>query len=104
MADFVKATELKDLAPGSLMAVELDGKQIALANVDGRIYAFGGTCTHRGGPLAEGSLEGAVVTCPWHGGRFDVTTGDVVGPPPRENVPVNQAKVQGGGIEIAPST
>jgi nitrite reductase/ring-hydroxylating ferredoxin subunit len=55
--------------------VEADGKTLGLFNVGGTFYAIDNTCLHRGGPLGEGDLDGRVVTCPWHGWRFDVTTG-----------------------------
>lgn len=53
----------------------------SLFNVDGTFFALDNTYTHRGGPLAEGEISGHEVTCPWHGARFDVRTGEVVGPP-----------------------
>ena len=53
----------------------MENKYIALFNIEGRFFAINNVCPHRGGPLAEGSLEGPVVTCPWHGWQFDVSTG-----------------------------
>ncbi len=50
---------------------------MALANVAGKFYAINDVCVHRGGPLGEGELEANVVTCPWHGWQYDVTTGKV---------------------------
>jgi nitrite reductase/ring-hydroxylating ferredoxin subunit len=55
--------------------VEVQGKTIALFHCDGRFYATDNTCLHRGGPLGEGSLSGTIITCPWHGWEFDVTSG-----------------------------
>jgi catalase len=72
------------LEPGSMRAVELDGARIAVARLDGRLYAFQDTCTHRGCSLSEGSLAGNAVTCPCHGSSFDVTTGAVLRGPARE--------------------
>jgi len=72
---FHKAARLSELTPGSAMMVELAGRTLALYNVDGKLYATDGKCLHRGGPVGEGELEGCVVTCPWHGWRYDVTTG-----------------------------
>src|SRR4030042_3661 len=72
---FVKACALPDLPVGKMRQVELSGKIIMLANVDGKIYAIAGQCTHQQGILANGTLEGKVVTCPRHGSQFDVTTG-----------------------------
>lgn len=76
MASFVRAASVGDVAPGTGKTVEVNGRQIALFNVDGRFYALGGECPHRGGPLGDGDLEGCVVTCPWHAWQFDVTTGE----------------------------
>jgi len=73
---------------------------VALFNVSGTIYAIHGTCTHRGGPLGEGELDGLVVTCPWHGARFDVTTGHVIGPPAPQGVPAYKVVVEGNLIKV----
>lgn len=51
------------------------GRMVAVFNVDGSLYAMDGVCPHAGGPLGEGTLTRSVVTCPWHGWQFDVTTG-----------------------------
>ncbi len=61
--------------PGEGRVVEVAGRPVALFNVDGALYALDNTCAHRGGPLGEGDLDGRVVACPWHGWRWDVTTG-----------------------------
>jgi nitrite reductase/ring-hydroxylating ferredoxin subunit len=70
-----RIAEAKDLPPGVATTVDAAGRTLALFNVDGAFYALDNTCPHRGGPLGEGDLDGAVVTCPWHGWRYDVTTG-----------------------------
>ncbi len=75
---FVRAAKKDEVPPGSIREFQLDGTTIALANVDGKFYAINNTCLHRGGPLGEGELEGKVLTCPWHGWQYDVTTGKVV--------------------------
>jgi nitrite reductase/ring-hydroxylating ferredoxin subunit len=62
--------------PGTMAAFEVGGEHVALANVDGTVYAFGDPCPHRQCSLAEGTLVGAVVTCPCHGSQFDVRTGE----------------------------
>jgi nitrite reductase (NADH) small subunit len=72
---FVRVAKVADVAPGSIQQAEAGGRTIALSNVGGRFHAIDGTCLHRGGPLGEGTLEGTVVTCPWHGWQFDVITG-----------------------------
>ena len=80
MPGYVKVARTSEVTPGQAKMVEVEGKKIALFNVDGSFYAIDDTCTHRGGPLSEGVLEGKRVTCPWHGAIYDVTTGDVLDP------------------------
>jgi nitrite reductase/ring-hydroxylating ferredoxin subunit len=66
------------MPPGTAREFQADGKLIALFNVEGKFFAVGNTCLHRGGPLGQGALEGEVVTCPWHGWKFNVATGEAV--------------------------
>src|SRR5207244_13657473 len=63
-------------------------------------YALSDTCTHRGGPLSEGTVEGAEVTCPWHGARFDIKRGGVLGPPAGREVKSYPVRVTGADLEI----
>ena len=100
LSEFVRVGQLTDFPPGSLKMVEVGGKHVLVANMAGELFAIENTCTHRGGPLNEGTLEGKVVTCPWHGGQFDVTTGKVVGPPPGTDEPAYSVKVQGNDVMI----
>src|SRR5215467_8325263 len=76
MANFVKAASVGEVPPGTGKCVEVSGKEIALFNVDGTFHAIDNTCLHRGGPLGEGELDGTTVTCPWHGWRYNITTGE----------------------------
>ena len=71
----MRIAEIGGLLPGTGTSVDAGGRTLALFNVDGALYAVDNTCPHRGGPLGEGDLDGTVVTCPWHGWRYDVTTG-----------------------------
>lgn len=68
---------LADLAPGQIKQVRLEGQRVAVYNVDGEYFATQDECTHVGGPLSEGELQGKIVTCPWHYSCFDVTDGSV---------------------------
>lgn len=72
---FVRAIRKDEVPVGMIRELQLDGKVIGLANVDGKIYAINNVCLHRGGPIAQGELKGKSVTCPWHGWEYDVTTG-----------------------------
>ena len=82
MPEFKTVANVADVPPNSLKQIELeDGTQICLANAGGTFYAMGGECTHMGGPLGEGELDGTTVTCPWHSAEYDVTTGKQLGAP-----------------------
>ncbi len=100
MGELIEVATLSDLPPGSCRQVDAAGRPVALFNVNGTIYVIRGTCTHRGGPLGEGELDGPVVTCPWHGAQFDVTTGQVIGPPAPQSVPAYTAFVEGNLIKV----
>ena len=75
---FVRAAKAAEIPPGQIREIPLQGVTIAVANVGGQFHAIGNTCLHRGGPLGQGSLQGNVVTCPWHGWTYDVTSGKVI--------------------------
>lgn len=78
MPTFVKACAASEVAPGTGKLVTVGGKEIALFNVEGTFHAIDNECPHRGGPLAEGEVEGCLVTCPWHAWQFDMTTGESI--------------------------
>ncbi len=77
----VKVASKSSIKPGEGKAVSAGGKEIALFNVDGQFFAIDNACAHRGGPLGEGMLDGNVVTCPLHGWKYNVTSGNAVMPP-----------------------
>jgi len=72
MPNFVRVASTADLKPGTAMTVSVNGTEIALYNVAGKIYATDNTCLHQGGPLGEGTLQGEVITCPWHMWEYNV--------------------------------
>lgn len=100
MGKFVTVATTDEMESQPAKCIEVDGQKIALFKTEGAFYAVSDTCTHRGGPLSEGDLEGAVVTCPWHGAKFDVKTGAVVGPPAQTGVKSYLVKVTGTNIDI----
>ncbi len=91
---------VEEVPPGSALLVEAAGQEIALFNLDGDIFAVDNTCTHSGGPLAEGEIESDRVTCPWHGSIFNIKTGEAIGPPAMEGVATCGVRVTGDDIEI----
>ena len=100
MPNFVKVASTSDLKPGENKVINVNGTDIALYNIDGDFFATNNTCLHRGGPLGEGFLEGNVVTCPWHGWRFDVKTGANV-TIPSAKVATYQVKVEDTNVLVA---
>jgi nitrite reductase/ring-hydroxylating ferredoxin subunit len=97
-----------DVATGKVVTYEVDGESIAIANVDGTLYAFADLCSHRGCSLAEGDLEGSTITCPCHFSQFNVTDGSVVTGPatrPQETyiVEVVDGKLAVSSASSAPS-
>ena len=75
MSQKVRVASVADVPAGTAREVYAAGRIIALFNVEGTFHALDGVCPHQGGPLGQGILEQQVVTCPWHGWQFDVTTG-----------------------------
>jgi nitrite reductase (NADH) small subunit len=75
MSEWIKVADVSEIKPGEGKPVQAGDRELALFNVEGKFYAVDNTCPHRGGPVGEGVLDGSVVTCPWHGWRFDVITG-----------------------------
>lgn len=100
MAEYVKTAKANEIKPGEARLVDVNGKSIALFNVEGQFFAIDNTCTHRGGPLAKGDISGHEVTCPWHGAKFNVRTGEVVGPPAQRPVSCYNVRVAGTDVEI----
>ncbi|MHC4547732.1 MAG: Rieske (2Fe-2S) protein [Planctomycetota bacterium] len=99
MAGYRPLCRADEVAPGSGRLVELEGKAIALFNVDGAHHALEDTCLHGGGPLHEGALAGTVVTCPWHGWEFDVTSGRC-NLNPKASLACYAVRVRDGMVEI----
>jgi len=75
VSEFRAVGSAEDIPEGTGVQVDVDGRAVAVFNVDGTFYAIDGICLHRGGPVGEGDLEGTTVTCPWHGFQYNVTTG-----------------------------
>jgi len=98
--DFIKVAETKDIQSTKMKAVEVAGENICLVNVERKYYVIGNVCTHEGGPLAEGTLEGYEVECPWHGSKFDIRTGKVTRPPANEPESTYEVKVEGNDVLI----
>ena len=97
MSEFVRVAGTADVKPGGGMVAEINGKTLAVFNVDGAYHVIDNTCVHRGGPLGEGDVEGDVVSCPWHGWQYNVKTGACVNNPAAK-VATYEVKVEGNDI------
>lgn len=100
MTEFVEVVALDKLPPGTGMSFTVAGKEIAVFNVDGTVYAMDNSCLHKGASLGTGQLDGKVLTCRAHGWRYDVTTGSTMNSP-GYGVASYPAKVVDGKILVA---
>ena len=100
MGQYKKVASTNEFDTAKQRLVEGGGLKIARFSVGDKYYAIGDTCTHRGGPLSAGMLAEDTVTCPWHGARFDVKTGKVLGPPASQGVLSYNVRVSGNDIEV----
>lgn len=99
--NFIEIGKAGELRPGTMKRVDIEGRRILLANVDGRFYAADDTCTHEDASLSSGFLKGAWVQCPLHGSRFNVCTGEVLDEPAEENLRTYPVRMEGDSILIA---
>jgi|SRR4051812_32227353 nitrite reductase (NADH) small subunit len=99
MGEFVRVIGTTDVQVGHGIVAEVNGRTLAIFNVDGIFHAIDNTCIHRGGPLGEGDVQGSIVTCPWHGWEYDVATGGCVNNP-AAHVERYQVKVEGTDVKV----
>jgi len=96
----VDAGPASEIPEGEAKCATLGQRPVALFSIGGKVYCLDNRCTHVGGPLCEGTLDDFVVECPWHGSRFDVRSGQVVGPPARTPVRSYPAVIEGGRVWV----
>ncbi|MEO9295706.1 MAG: Rieske 2Fe-2S domain-containing protein [Nitrososphaera sp.] len=90
-----------DIGAGKITNVTAGGKEILVANIGGTFYATGNICTHAGAELHEGILEGKELTCPWHGAKWDLTTGDLIWFPQKlKSIGSYRVTVEGGNVYV----
>ena len=107
MSELVNVSTTSEIPVGKMKSVNVKGKEILLVNYGGKYYAIGNRCTHMGGDLSKGSLDGKIVTCPRHGSQFDVTSGHSLRGPKiaflrlkTKDEPAYEVKVEGQNIQV----
>jgi len=105
--EYLEVGKTGEISEGTMKAFQVGGKDILVANFGGKFYAIGNKCTHVGGDLSKGSLEGKIVVCPKHGSKFDITTGESISGPKigflklkTKNEPVYEVKIEDDIIKI----
>jgi nitrite reductase/ring-hydroxylating ferredoxin subunit len=79
--EFVEIAKVSEISDGKMKHLEVDGKEVLIANVGGKFYAINDRCGHMNALLSMGNLTGNTVTCPFHGAKFDVTNGKKISEP-----------------------
>lgn len=100
MSAWIDVAPADKLAPGDWKVVEVEGVWVAVFNIDGRFLAVEDTCTHDGGELAGGELEGDEVVCPRHGARFCLRTGEALCAPAYEDIDTFRTRVEDGVVQV----
>ena len=101
MSEYVKVTTLGEIPEGHAKIFEVDDSRVALCKVNSQVYALADVCTHDGGPLGEGDLDGYEIICPRHGARFDVRTGAVLAFPAIMPVDTYPIRIEGEDVYVA---
>jgi 3-phenylpropionate/trans-cinnamate dioxygenase ferredoxin subunit len=97
---FVTVAKVGEIPEGAVKVVRLGDQSVALFHIDGGYYALDDICTHDGGELASGTIDGGVIECPRHGARFDIKTGDVLSLPAVVPVPTYAVRIEGDEIQV----
>jgi ferredoxin-NADP reductase/nitrite reductase/ring-hydroxylating ferredoxin subunit len=101
---FVKVAKKSDIPLSHMKELQVNGQSVCVANIDGKYFAINNICSHEGGPLADGKLQGYEVECPWHQSKFDMRTGEVKAPPAVEPQGTYEVKIFGEDIMLKPGS
>lgn len=100
MSDWQRVAGVAALAPGDHVVVDVDGASVVVVNLNGEFFAIEDVCTHDGGILTGGAIEGDVIVCPRHGAKFCIRTGEALTAPAYEPTAKFPVKVEGGEIFV----
>lgn len=104
MSEFVRICTADDIPDPGKELFEVNGRFVLVFHVDGQFYALDDCCTHDGGPLGEGVLEGLAIVCPRHGAKFDIRDGRVLCMPATHAAATHQVKVEGTAVYLKLNT
>ena len=97
---YIQITSVQEIPNGERLFFEIDGLPIVLYSLNGQYFATGDECSHDGGPIGDGEIDGNEIVCPRHGARFDIRTGKVTGMPAITDIPSYPVRLLDGKIEI----
>lgn len=97
---FVKVAKKSDIPLSHMKEYQVNGQSVCVANIDGKYFAINNVCSHEGGPLVDGELQGYEVECPWHQSKFDMRTGEVKAPPAVESQATYEVRIFGEDIML----
>src|SRR5579872_1587473 len=100
MSDWISVAAVSDFPSGTWRTVDIDDTSIAVFNIEGQYYAIANICTHDGGSLSGGRLDGDNIICPRHGARFCVRTGEVKSPPAYEDVSTFPVRIEKDNVQV----
>lgn len=100
MSDWIDVARQDEFPPGEWRSLDVDGSPVAVFNLGGEYHAIEDTCTHDGGALTGGALDGEQIVCPRHGARFSIRTGAVLAPPAYEPVATFPVRIENGMVQV----
>ena len=100
MSEWVTVARVAEFGSGERRVVELDDTQVVVFNLGGQYYAIEDVCTHDGGRLTGGTVEGDQIVCPRHGARFCIRTGTALSAPAYEPTSTFPVRMQDGVIQV----
>ena len=100
MSDWVDVAAVEDMGVGAHRVVDVDGAAVAVFHLGDGYHAIEDLCTHDGGTLTGGTIDGEAIVCPRHGARFSIKTGEVLAPPAYESVHIFPVRVQAGRVQV----
>jgi len=100
MPDWIDVAPVDAFEKGTIELLDVEGAEVAVFNIDGKFFAIEDVCTHDGGTLAEGDVDGYEIECPRHGACFDLRTGKVTAPPAYEDVATYATRVHAGMVQV----